>query len=81
MLVRSVREDHPLSSGQIDADGFGLPGLLIDAHFKVDDLSGDVIQLGSLVQRCLIANVLRVKLRPLEPTSIPSRQQSVLPYI
>jgi hypothetical protein len=38
MLVRSVREDHPLSSGQIDADGFGLPGLLIDAHFKVDDL-------------------------------------------
>jgi hypothetical protein len=39
MLVRSVREDHPLSSGQIDADGFGLSGLLIDAHFKVDDLT------------------------------------------
>jgi hypothetical protein len=39
MLVRSVHEDYPLSSGQIDADGFGLPGLLIDAHFKADDFA------------------------------------------
>jgi hypothetical protein len=35
----SVGSESPPRSHQIDADGFGLPGLLIDTHFKADSLA------------------------------------------
>src|SRR5450755_2072825 len=56
-------------SGQIDADGFGFSGLLVDAHFKGDDLAlGDFIAVSQCrdVKENVDATIIRFdKTKPL----------------